>query len=60
MMRSIPTVVLTTSREEQDNVNSFNLGVAGYMIKPVEYRKFVEVAKTIDIYWTLSELPGEG
>ncbi len=60
MMRSIPTVVLTTSREEQDNVNSFNLGVAGYMIKPVEYRKFVVVAKTIDIYWTLSELPGEG
>jgi len=60
MMRSIPTVVLTTSREEQDKVNSFNLGVAGYMIKPVEYRKFVVVAKTIDIYWTLSELPGEG
>ncbi len=30
------------------------------MIKPVEYRKFVEVAKTIDIYWNLSELPGEG
>jgi len=60
MMRNIPTVVLTTSREEQDKVNSFNLGVAGYMIKPVEYRKFVVVAKTIDIYWTLSELPGEG
>ncbi len=60
MMRNIPTVVLTTSREEQDKVNSFNLGVAGYMIKPVEDRKFVEVAKAIDIYWTLSELPGEG
>ncbi len=60
MMRSIPVVVLTTSREDQDKVDSFNLGVAGYMIKPVEYKKFVEVAKTIDIYWTLSELPGEG
>ncbi len=60
MMRNIPTVVLTTSREEQDKVNSFNLGVAGYMIKPVEYKKFVVVAKTIEIYWTLSELPGEG
>ncbi len=60
MMRNIPTVVLTTSREEQDKVNSFNLGVAGYMIKPVEDRKFVEVAKAIEIYWTLSELPGEG
>jgi DNA-binding response OmpR family regulator len=50
-------VVLTTSTEEQDRVNSFNLGVAGYMIKPVDYRHFVEVVRTIDLYWTLSELP---
>jgi len=40
-------------------VESFNLGVAGYMIKPVDYRKFVEVIKTIDLYWTLSELSNE-
>ena len=56
-LKKIPVVVLTTSKEDQDKVDSFNLGVAGYMIKPVDYRKFVEVVKTIDLYWTLSELP---
>ena len=56
-LKKIPVVVLTTSKEEQDKVSSFNLGVAGYMIKPVDYLKFVEVVKTIDLYWTLSELP---
>lgn len=57
ILRRIPVVVMTTSREEQDKVNSFDLGVAGYMLKPVDYYKFVEVVKTIDLYWTLSELP---
>lgn len=52
----IPVVVLTTSVEEQDKVNSYNLGVSGYMLKPVDYSQFVEVVKTIDLYWTLSEI----
>ncbi len=56
-LKRIPVVVLTTSKEDQDKVDSFNLGVSGYMIKPVDYKKFVEVVKTIDLYWTLSELP---
>ena len=50
-------VVLTTSEEQQDKVNSFNLGVAGYMAKPVDYRQFVEVMRTINAYWTVSEMP---
>ncbi|MBI9039666.1 MAG: response regulator [Bacteroidales bacterium] len=58
-LKSIPVVVLTTSKEEQDKVESFNLGVAGYMIKPVDYLQFVEIIRTIHLYWTLSELPGE-
>lgn len=58
-LRRIPVVVLTTSEEEQDRINSFDLGVAGYMIKPVDYQKFVEVIKTIDLYWTLSRLSEE-
>ena len=57
-LKRIPVVVLTTSEEEQDKVESFNLGVAGYMLKPVDYLQFVEVVRTIDLYWTLSELPG--
>ena len=56
-LKRIPVVVLTTSKTEQDKVHSFDFGVAGYMIKPVDYQKFVEVVKTIDMYWTLSELP---
>lgn len=56
-MRKIPVVVLTTSREDQDRVESFSLSVAGYMVKPVDYLKFVDVVKAIDLYWTLSELP---
>ena len=57
MLRKIPVVVLTTSKEEQDKIESFNLGVAGYMIKPVDYLQFVETVRTIHLYWTLSELP---
>ncbi len=56
-IRRIPVVVLTTSKEENDKIESFDLGVAGYMIKPVDYLKFVETMRTINLYWTLSELP---
>lgn len=59
ILRRIPVVVMTTSCEEHDKVESFNLGVAGYMLKPIDYQKFVEVVKTIDLYWTLSELSME-
>jgi CheY-like chemotaxis protein len=51
----IPVVVLTTSKEEQDRVESFRLGVAGYMVKPVDYPQFVDVMRTVQAYWTLSE-----
>jgi CheY-like chemotaxis protein len=57
VLKSIPVVVLTTSQEEQDVVESFKLSAAGYIVKPVDYKKFVEAMRTIDVYWTLSELP---
>ena len=56
-LRRIPVVVLTTSKDEQDILSSFNFSVAGYMIKPVDYMQFVETIRTLDVYWTLSELP---
>lgn len=56
-LKRIPVIVLTTSEEQQDKVNSFDLGVAGYMTKPVDYRQFVEVMRSIDAYWTISEMP---
>ena len=55
--KRIPIIVLTTSTEEQDMVKSYNLGVAGYIHKPVVYKDFVEAVKTIDLYWTLNRLP---
>lgn len=56
-IRSIPVIVLTTSEEQHDKVNSFSLGVAGYMAKPVDYRRFVEMMRSIDLYWSTSEIP---
>jgi CheY-like chemotaxis protein len=56
-LRRIPTVVLTTSEEQEDKVRTFDLGIAGYMAKSVDYRRFVEVMRSIDLYWTMSELP---
>ncbi|HEB33121.1 MAG TPA: response regulator [Spirochaetes bacterium] len=58
-LKMIPVVVLTSSRQDQDKIECFNLGVAGYMIKPADYLEFVEVVRTIDLYWTLSENPSE-
>ncbi len=57
VLKRIPVVVLTTSDEQQDKVASFDLGVAGYIRKPVDYQQFVEAVRSIDAYWTLSELP---
>lgn len=56
-LKKIPVVVLTTSKSEQDKVESFDLSVAGYIVKPTDYAKFVEAIRTINLYWTLSELP---
>ena len=56
-LKGIPVVVLTTSEEQEDKVESFQLGVAGYMRKPVDYPNFVEMIRAIDAYWTISESP---
>lgn len=59
IIKKIPVVVLTSSNEEQDMVQSYNLGVAGYMIKPVGYERFLETIRVIDMYWTLSQFPSD-
>ena len=56
-LKKIPVVVLTTSSEEHDIARSFRLSAAGYIIKPVDYRNFVDAVRTINLYWTLSEIP---
>ena len=56
-LKTIPVIVFTTSKEKQDIVESFQLGAAGYMTKPVDYAKFVDVISTVILYWNTSELP---
>jgi DNA-binding NarL/FixJ family response regulator len=50
-------IVLTTSNEDKDKVEAYNLNVAGYIVKPVTFAKFVEVVATLNQYWMLSEMP---
>jgi CheY-like chemotaxis protein len=56
-LKTIPVIVFTTSKEKQDIQESFQLGAAGYMTKPVDYAKFVDVISTVILYWNTSELP---
>ena len=56
-IKTIPVIVLTTSKEQRDILDSFELGASGYMVKPVDYSKFVEILRRIFIYWNSSELP---
>lgn len=57
VLKKIPVVVLTASTEEQDVIETFKLSVGGYIVKPVDYIKFVEAMRTVTLYWTLSEFP---
>ena len=59
-LKKIPVVILTTSNSDRDVIESFELGAAGYMVKSVDYEKFVETIRVIDMYWTLSKLPSNG
>ena len=56
-IKHIPVVVLTTSNEDRDKVEAYNLNVAGYILKPVTFSNFLEVTATLDKYWNLSEMP---
>ena len=50
---SIPVVVLTTSAEDRDIEEAYKLGCNSYIVKPVEFNKFMEVAAQIEVYWCL-------
>ena len=53
----VPVVVLTTSNDERDKIDAYNLNVAGYLLKPVTFANFVDLMSALNKYWTLVELP---
>lgn len=56
-LKATSVVVLTTSNEERDKVEAYQLNVAGYLLKPVTFPSFVELMAALNKYWTLVELP---
>jgi CheY-like chemotaxis protein len=60
-LRRIPIVVLTTSREEEDIRRSYDMGVSGFIIKPVTFESLCEIIKGVNKYWfEIVELPPQG
>ena len=55
--RTIPVVMLTSSREERDLVETYRLGVNSYIVKPVDFEQFTESARSLGMYWLLMNRP---
>jgi DNA-binding response OmpR family regulator len=59
-LKSIPVVVLTSSREERDMVASYKLGVNAYVVKPVDFHEFVNAIKELGVFWAIINEPPPG
>jgi CheY-like chemotaxis protein len=59
-LRAIPVVVLTSSREEQDLVKSYNSGTNAYVVKPVDFHEFVEAVRELGLFWAVVNHPPPG
>jgi CheY-like chemotaxis protein len=58
VLKTIPIVILTSSREEQDLVQTYDLGVNAYVVKPVDFHEFIDAVKAIGGFWAVvNELP---
>ncbi|TFI54696.1 response regulator [Mastigocladus laminosus UU774] len=56
-LRLTPVVVMTTSNQDKDRVEAYNLNVVGYLVKPVTFNNFIELMTTLNKYWTICEMP---
>jgi CheY-like chemotaxis protein len=59
-LRTIPVVMLTSSREEQDLLQSYNLGVNAYVVKPVEFQEFITALRELGLFWAVINEPPPG
>lgn len=59
-LKIVPVVVLTSSREEQDLIKSYKLGVNAYVVKPVDFNQFVDAVKEIGAFWAIINEPPPG
>ena len=55
--KNTPVVMMTSSREENDLITSYQLGVNSYIVKPVDFQQFVESTRTLGLYWLLLNEP---
>ena len=60
VLKVIPVVMLTSSREEQDLARSYSLGVNAYVVKPVDFRQFIEAVRQLGAFWALHNEPPPG
>ena len=59
-LKLLPVVILTSSREEQDLIKSYELGVNAYVVKPVNFKDFIQAVKEIGVFWAIiNEMPQE-
>ena len=56
-LKPTPVIVLTTSDEDRDRIEAYNLNVAGYILKPVTFINFADVMVALNKYWALCEMP---
>ena len=59
-LKHVPVVMITSSREEQDLVNSYQLGVNAYVVKPVDFQKFLESVREVGFFWAIINEPPPG
>lgn len=59
-LRAVPVVMLTSSREEQDLVRSYNMGVNAYVVKPVDFKDFVTALRELGLFWAVINQPPPG
>jgi CheY-like chemotaxis protein len=59
-LKHLPVVMLTSSREERDLIRSYSLGVNAYVVKPVEFQKFLDAVRELGIFWAVINEPPPG